>query len=137
MITDEIQRKLVEAAGLVRLKAYTPYSGYQVGAALMTVEGIIFTGCNIENAAYSPGICAERAAVAKAVSEGFRRFSAIAVVTSNGGAPCGICRQVMFEFAPQMPVIIANMDAEVLLTQTVAELLPHAFGPEALGYDTP
>lgn len=125
-------QKLVEMAQSARDRAYAPYSNYQVGAALLTESGEIFTGCNVENAVYPTTCCAERVAIFKAVSEGHRRFRAIAVATEDGGSPCGVCRQVMREFAPEMIVFIA--DAENGLRQTsVAELLPDSFGPENLG----
>jgi cytidine deaminase len=111
--------------------AYAPYSNYQVGAALLTTEGKIYKGCNIESASYTPSICAERTAIFKAVSEGERDFAAIAVATINGGAPCGVCRQVMREFAPHLIVIVGDISGtyEVL---TLPDLLPHSFGPENL-----
>jgi cytidine deaminase len=98
-----------------------------VGAALLAANGAIFAGCNIENAAFSPTICAERAALARAVSEGVRTFQAVAVVTADGGSPCGVCRQVMFEFSPEMHVIIANAEGTVTLECSLIDLLPHGF----------
>ena len=125
-------QKLVEMAQSAREQAYAPYSNYRVGAALLTESGEIFTGCNVENAVYPTTCCAERVAIFKAVSEGRRRFRAIVVATEDGGSPCGVCRQVMREFAPEMIVFIA--DAENGLRETsVAELLPDSFGPENLG----
>jgi len=124
--------KLVEMAQSAREQAYAPYSNYRVGAALLTESGEIFTGCNVENAVYPTTCCAERVAIFKAVSEGRRQFRAIVVATEDGGSPCGVCRQVMREFAPEMIVFIA--DAENGLRETsVAELLPDSFGPENLG----
>ncbi|MBN1120249.1 MAG: cytidine deaminase [Anaerolineae bacterium] len=122
---------LVEAARQVRERAYAPYSKYKVGAALLTQDGSIITGCNVENAAYPACICAERVAITRAISEGKREFVAIAVVTSNGGTPCGICRQVMAEFAPSMPVIIAD-EKKIVAEYPVSDLLPHYFSPEDL-----
>ncbi|HEC23154.1 MAG TPA: cytidine deaminase [Chloroflexi bacterium] len=122
---------LVRAAREARQQAYAPYSNYRVGAALLAQDGTLFTGCNVENASYPACICAERVAITKAVSEGQRDFAAIAIVTSNGGSPCGICRQVMNEFAPEMLVIIAD-EERILAEYTVAELLPAGFGPEHL-----
>jgi cytidine deaminase len=122
---------LVEAARQVRERAYAPYSKYRVGAALLVQDGSIVTGCNVENAAYPACICAERVAITKAVSEGKREFIAIAVVTANGGTPCGICRQVMAEFAPSMQVILAD-EHGIIAEYPVSELLPHHFGPEDL-----
>jgi len=122
---------LIAQAKEARARAYAPYSGYHVGAALLTAEGRVFTGCNVENAVYPLGMCAERVAIFKAVSEGYRDFQAIAVVTRNGGSPCGSCRQVMHEFAPDMVVFIADEAGHVRQT-TVAALLPDSFGPDDL-----
>jgi len=127
--------KLVEMALAVRKLAYAPYSNYAVGAALLTEDGEVFTGCNVENAVYPATCCAERVAIFKAVSEGHHRFQAIAVATENGGSPCGVCRQVMREFAPKMIVYIADTEG-VLRETTVAKLLPDSFGPEDLGHNT-
>src|SRR5687768_5376069 len=106
MVVDQIA--LAQAARAARERAYAPYSGYKVGAALLDKNGTIYTGCNVENAAYSSTICAERVAVTKAISEGTREFVAIAIATSNAGSPCGTCRQVMFEFAPEMVVLLVD-----------------------------
>jgi len=122
---------LMEQARLARTRAYAPYSQYPVGAAVLTEDGRIFTGCNVENAVYPLGLCAERVAIFKAVSEGYRDFRAIAVVTGNGGSPCGSCRQVMHEFAPDMIVFIGDEEGNIRRT-TVAELLPDSFGPDDL-----
>ena len=123
---------LVTAASAVMRYAYAPYSNYPVGAALLTTNGTIFTGCNVENAAYPSGICAERTALVKAVSEGFRQFEALAVVTRNGGFPCGQCRQMLYEFAPDLRVMIAEPDGRVLHEARLRDLLPHGFGPAEL-----
>jgi cytidine deaminase len=122
---------LLQAAIEAREKSYSPYSHYKVGAALLTTSGKIYTGCNIENAAYTPSNCAERTAIFKAVSEGEREFAAIAVVTGNGGAPCGVCRQVMREFAPNLTVIIGDTQGDYQVV-TLNDLLPSSFGPENL-----
>ena len=122
---------LLKLAIDAREKSYSPYSHYKVGAALLTTDGKIYTGCNIENAAYTPSNCAERTAIFKAVSEGERDFAAIAVATSNGGAPCGICRQVIREFAPNLTVIVGNIEGNYHVF-TLSDLLPHSFGPENL-----
>ncbi len=122
---------LVKAARQARERAYAPYSKYRVGAALLTQDGSIITGCNVENAAYPACICAERVAIAKAVSEGKREFAAIAVVTTNGGTPCGVCRQVMAEFAPSMLAIIAD-EKKIVAEYPVSDLIPHYFGAEDL-----
>ncbi len=125
---EDLLRQAIEARG----NAYTPYSHYKVGAALLTKDGHIYTGCNIENAAYTPSICAERTAVFKAVSEGKRDFEAIAVVTANAGAPCGVCRQVLREFAPNITIVLGDIQGHYELL-TLPDLLPHSFGPESLG----
>lgn len=123
---------LVDAAVKAASNAYAPYSNYPVGAALRALDGTIFSGCNVENASYPATICAERTALVKAVSEGVRQFDALAVVTENGGFPCGICRQVLYEFAPNLRVIIADMNGQVLHDTTLDALLAHGFGPAAL-----
>lgn len=128
MLTNEMQKKLIEQAVEAWHKAYAPYSGYSVGAALLTESGEIYEGINIENAVYPLTICAERVAVFKAVSEGKKKFEAIAVVTKNGGTPCGSCRQVLAEFGLETLVLIADTSGELKNTYTVAELLPQSFG---------
>jgi cytidine deaminase len=122
---------LADAARIARQRAYAPYSHYKVGAALLAADGTIFMGCNIENAAYPATICAERVVVTKAVSEGQTQFAAIAVATENGGTPCGICRQVMFEFAPELLVLIVD-DERIVAEYTLHDLLPEGFGPRWL-----
>jgi cytidine deaminase len=131
-INPEMETQLVQSASHARGWAYAPYSKYAVGAALLTESGRIYDGVNVENAAYPSGMCAERVAIFKAVSEGERKFSAIAVVTSNGGSPCGGCRQVMAEFGLDMQVIIVNAEGTVTQRCTVADLLPDAFTPDRL-----
>jgi len=123
--------ELIARAALAQESAYAPYSSYRVGAALLTRSGRIYLGANVENAVYPLTICAERVAVFKAVTEGEREFEAMAVVTSNGGSPCGSCRQVLREFAPHLVVYIADADGNFRMT-TVAALLPDSFGPEFL-----
>lgn len=118
--------ELIASATASRERAYAPYSKFKVGAALLGVSGRTYTGCNVENAAYGPSMCAERTAVFKAVSEGEHEFEAIAIVTENGASPCGTCRQVMMEFAPDMTVVIADTKGNVRLT-TVRDLLPESF----------
>lgn len=132
MWTDEQRRKLIQAAQEARRWAYVPYSKYPVGAALLSASGKIYDGVNVENAAYPTGICAERVAVFKAVSEGEREFIAIAVVTDNGGSPCGSCRQVISEFGLETIVVIADAQGQVVLETTISDLLPGAFRPEHL-----
>ena len=114
-------------------RAYCPYSHFAVGAALECADGTVFTGCNIENAAYSPGICAERTAVAKAVSEGHTDFVRIVIAgrSTDFCVPCGVCRQVLREFAPGIEVICLNGKGEEKVF-TLSELLPYSFGPEFL-----
>lgn len=128
----ELYASLMASAMAAREYAYAPYSGYRVGAALLGADGRIYTGCNVENAGYTPTNCAERTAVFKAVSEGLREFSAIAVVGGSGEepdpacTPCGVCRQVLAEFcAPDMPVILGTPDRMQVLT--LGALLPFAF----------
>jgi cytidine deaminase len=132
VITDEMREKLIAAATEARQWAYAPYSEYKVGAALLTASGRIYDGVNVENAAYPSSICAERVAVFKAVSEGEHEFVAIAVVTANGGTPCGSCRQVLSEFGGETQVIVASTDGELLMETSVSDLLPGAFGPTNL-----
>ncbi len=117
---------LIRQAAAVRQRAYAPYSGYNVGAALLTASGRTYAGCNVENAVYPLSMCAERSAVFEAVCAGEREFEAIAVVTENGGAPCGSCRQVLREFGEETLVLIADTDGNYRET-TVAELLPDSF----------
>lgn len=131
-LNDEVRQQLVEAATQARKWAYVPYSHYAVGAALITDSGKVYDGVNVENAAYPTTMCAERVAVFKAVSEGERNFTAIAVVTSNGGTPCGSCRQVLAEFGVNTIVIIADETGNVVTETTVADLLPGAFLPQDL-----
>lgn len=133
MLNDEIRQRLIGQATQARQQAYAPYSNYQVGAALLTHGGDTFSGANIENAAYPTSMCAERVAIYKAVSEGQREFLAIAVVTENGGSPCGSCRQVLAEFGLDIIVLIADVAGNILQETTVAGLLPGAFGPADLG----
>ena len=132
MLTDELRQDLVQHAIEARQWAYAPYSQYPVGAALLAESGRVYTGVNVENAAYPTGICAERVAVFKAVSEGERAFTAIAVVTANGGSPCGSCRQVLAEFGLETSVIVADEEGRIVLETDVAGLLPGAFRPTDL-----
>jgi cytidine deaminase len=129
----EIERQaLIDLANEARRRAYVPYSNYSVGAALRTSSGRIYTGVNIENAAYPTGICAERVAVFKAVSDGETKFEVIAVVTQNGGTPCGSCRQVLSEFGMDTVVLIADGTGKLVKETSVADLLPGAFRPDDL-----
>ena len=125
MTTEE----LCAAARRMLPMAYVPYSHFPVGAALECEDGTVFTGCNIENAAYGPSNCAERTAVFKAVSEGYRSFRRIAIAadTEQFCAPCGVCRQVLHEFAPDLEIILVNNRGDTV-TLSLPELLPHSFG---------
>jgi cytidine deaminase len=124
---------LVAEARRARKKAYAPYSKYPVGAAVLAKSGKMYTGCNIENAAYPSGLCAERVAIFKAVSEGEREFVALAVVTSNLGSPCGACRQVLSEFAEDDAVIVlAQTRGNRRKTFRMNEILLDRFGPHHL-----
>ncbi len=131
-MTDDIHQTLIERALAVRRWAYAPYSHYHVGAALLAASGRIYDGINVENAAYGSSICAERTALVKAVSEGERQFEAVAVVTDNGGSPCGSCRQMLAEFGLDLKIMILNSNGDVVRETTLRELLPDAFTPESL-----
>jgi cytidine deaminase len=131
MISDTERDLLIEAALAVRAYAYAPYSHYAVGAALLMADGRIFTGVNVENASYGLTNCAERTAVFKAVSEGARQIMAVAVATENAGSPCGACRQVLAEFAGDVPVWLVDATGNGRQT-TLYALLPDHFGPEHL-----
>ena len=129
-MTDQ---ELVDRAIKMQEFSYVPYSRFPVGAALLCDDGTVFTGCNIENASFGPTICAERTAVAKAVSEGHRDFVRIVIAGRSRElcVPCGVCRQVLREFAPNIEIICLNGAGEER-TFTLEELLPHSFGPEYL-----
>lgn len=127
--------KLMDEAEKARSHSYSPYSHYSVGAALLTKDGKIYSGCNIENASYTPTICAERNAFFKAVYDGVREFEAIAIIGSGESPsyPCGVCRQVMAEFCNKDFVILtANQDRTIIVKNTLNELLPNSFGPKDL-----
>lgn len=128
------ERELVAMALAMREKAYAPYSKFRVGAALECADGTVYGGCNVENAAYGSCICAERTALVKAVSEGQRKFVRIAVAGDSTDYcwPCGSCRQMLREFGTELIVLVANRDG-AYEAHTLAELLPHSFGPETLG----
>ncbi len=132
IVTSEEAKLLVDLAVEARRRAYAPYSNYLVGAALRTSSGRIFTGVNVENAAYPSTICAERSAIVSAVSQGEREFDVIAVSTSNGGYPCGGCRQVMAEFGLDTIILIADADGNLLEETTLNKILPGAFTPASL-----
>lgn len=136
MLDDKLIVHMIDTA-LGQLKySYTPYSGFKVGAALLADNGKIYTGCNIENAAYTPSNCAERTAFFKAVSEGITKFKAICIVGGKDGVvteytpPCGVCRQVMMEFCnPETFQVILAVDDRRYHMYRLKELLPHGFGP--------
>jgi cytidine deaminase len=131
-LTKQEKQALIELANTARRRAYVPYSNYPVGSSLRTRSGRIFTGVNVENAAYPQTMCAERIAIFKAVSEGETDFEVITLVTDNGGSPCGGCRQVMAEFGLDTLVIVADAQGNILQETTVRDLLPGAFTPEKL-----
>lgn len=122
------------ARGMLQ-RAYVPYSRFPVGAALLCADGSVFTGCNIENAAFTPGICAERTALSKAVSEGHRNDWVKLAVTGNSEeccAPCGVCRQALYEFAPDLELLLGRRADGLFQRVRLSELLPMAFGPKFL-----
>ena len=128
------QMPALEAAALAaRAHAWAPYSRFQVGAALLCADGTVYSGCNVENASYGLTICAERTALVKAVSEGHRRFVAIAIATdmAEPATPCGMCRQALSEFADDLPIVLINTTG-ARRELTLSALLPGAFKPEAL-----
>jgi cytidine deaminase len=126
------KKKLIALAVKIRTNAYAPYSNYKVGAALIGKSGKIYTGVNVENAAYPSGICAERSAIFSGVTAGETKFDAIVVATENGGFPCGACRQVMAEFGLDLIVIMVNHKGAITQESTLRELLPNAFTPDVL-----
>ena len=131
-LTQQEKQSLIDLANAARRRAYVPYSNYAVGSSLRTKSGRVFTGVNVENAAYPQTMCAERVAIFKAVSEGEKEFEVITVVTDNGGSPCGGCRQVMAEFGLDTIVLMADRTGRIVKETTVRELLPEAFTPEHL-----
>ena len=131
-ITQDQRSRLLARASDARSHAYAPYSRYAVGAALLAASGKVYGGANVENAAYPTGMCAERTALFHAVSEGERRFSAIAIVTQNGGMPCGACRQALSEFGLDLIVLIADASGTIIHESTLDAILPQAFGPDHL-----
>ena len=132
-LTNNQKQDLIEVAKQYQARAYAPYSNYHVGAAVLAENGVIYGGNNIENSAYPSGLCAERVAIFKAVSEGNRKILGIVVVTHNAGSPCGACRQVMREFgALDMPVILADEKGKIAYENTLDGILPRSFGPEGM-----
>jgi cytidine deaminase len=132
-ITNQEKQDLIDLANTARQRAYVPYSNYPVGAVVRTRSGRLYTGVNVENAAYPQTMCAERVAIFKAVSEGEKEFEVISVVTDNGGSPCGGCRQVMAEFGLDTIVLLADGTGRLVKETSVGELLPEAFTPDRLG----
>lgn len=135
MIDQKKQAELMELAAQAREHSYSPYSHYKVGAALLTKDGRIYQGCNMENASYTPTVCAERTAFFKAVYDGVRDFEAIAVIGSGNtpAYPCGVCRQVMNEFCDKdFLIITGNCDRSEIVALTLDEMLPRSFGPKDL-----
>lgn len=130
-MADNQRDALLAAAAASRRQAYAPYSNYRVGAAVLADNGRVYSGANVENASYGLAICAERVAVFKAITDGGQRILAVAVATENGGSPCGACRQVLVEFAGDIPVWLSDAAGAVRQT-TLYALLPDHFGPEQL-----
>ena len=127
-------RELVDLAVAMLERSYAPYSGFPVGAALLCRDGSVFTGCNVENAAYGSAICAERTALLKAVSEGHRDDWVTMAVVGNGEQPCwpcGACRQMLYEFCPELELLVAGKDRSIQRVK-LSDLLPHGFGPRCL-----
>ena len=124
---------LLKLAADAAKSAYAPYSQFQVGAAILSENGEVFTGCNVENASYGLSMCAERTAVFKAISHGARKLTAIAVASPGGASPCGACRQVLNEFDPDITVYLGNEKGQLIRETSIRQLLPDAFGPENLG----
>lgn len=135
-IAADLQLLLKSAIDAAK-RAYAPYSHYAVGAALRAVDGTLYTGCNVENASYPAGICAERTALVKAVSEGKQQFDVIVVTSPNGGTPCGVCRQMLYEFAPDLTVIVADLSGQIHGQWKLSELLLNGFGPSSLSNPNP
>ena len=120
-------KDLIKEAIVAQKGAVAPYSNYPVGAALLTTDGSIILGCNIESKAYPTTLCAERVAIFAAISQGYKHFSAMALITQDGAFPCGSCRQIIHEFAGNIPIYIAK-DIENYVTQKISDLLPFPFG---------
>jgi cytidine deaminase len=123
-----MSEKLIQSAIRASENAYVPYSHYRVGAALLTADGVIYTGCNVENASYPATICAERTALVKAVSEGVKEFDMLVVATPTGGSPCGVCRQALYEFAPDLHIIMVDFTGKIYHEAKLRDLLPLGFG---------
>ena len=125
--------ELISTAVSMQERAYVPYSHFPVGAALLCSDGAVFTGCNVENAAYGSTLCAERTALVKAISEGCRSFTRLAVVGNSADYcwPCGACRQMLYEFSPDLEILVARGDHQ-FVKYTLRQLLPGGFGPDSL-----
>jgi len=131
---SQVHQPLIRAALEARERAYAKYSNFRVGAALLTADGQIFSGCNVENISYGLTICAERAAVFAAVAAGQQKFERLALAISGGATPCGACRQVLFEFAPALPILIIDADRmQAVKEVNLRDLLPAAFKMETSG----
>ncbi len=120
--------KLILEAVKAQKNAKAQYSNYPVGAALLTSDDTIIHGCNVESKAYPTTLCAERIAIFSAIAQGFSKFKALAIVTNDGGMPCGGCRQIMVEYLENIPVFVGNTSNDSIQTFTIEELLPHPFG---------
>lgn len=135
-IDDAALAALTEAAISARKNSYSPYSGYAVGAAVLADDGVVYAGCNVENAAYPLGFCAEANAIGNMAMAGARRIEAVVISGPNAEvcAPCGGCRQQLREFvgAEDMPIIICDVDGQVILESSLSEMLPHSFGPDTV-----
>ena len=119
--------KLIKHALTARKRAAAPYSQYQVGSAILTEDNTVILGCNVESKAYPTTLCAERVAIFSAIAQGYRKFSAMALVTEDGAFPCGSCRQIIHEYAGNIPIYISNGSDEYI-TKTISDLLPNPFG---------
>ncbi|MDB4568396.1 cytidine deaminase [Akkermansiaceae bacterium] len=128
-MTDQ---ELITIATEAKNQAYAPYSKFHVGAAILGKSGKVYPGCNVENASYGLTNCAERVAIGVAISSGEKEFEAIAISVKGGGSPCGACRQVLNEFSPNLRVIMADEDGQLVREMTLNQLLPEAFGPKSL-----
>src|SRR6185312_4192678 len=123
-----VHHELIQAAIDVRQRAYARYSNFLVGAAILAADGKIYSGCNVENSSYGLTICAERAAVFNAVAAGQKQFQLLAIATAGGSTPCGACRQVLTEFAPDLPILVVDVDQANKVTEvSLRDLLPQAF----------
>ena len=120
-------KKLIKHALTAQNRAAAPYSQYQVGSAIVTEDNTVILGCNVESKAYPTTLCAERVAIFSAIAQGYRKFSAMALVTEDGAFPCGSCRQIIHEYAGNIPIYISNGSNEYI-TQTISDLLPNPFG---------